>query len=200
MILNLSVLSEEHSSMIEKFSCVESKDSLKELGYNSDDRRRIIKHSQDMDKFLKEEALIEQERNLNVTYLFIDSDEQKIVGYVSLCNDCIKLDVEEKEESDFPYLSIPALKIARLAVDNNYKGNKIGSLLIEFSFSIANKIMPLSGLVFVTLDCYKHRVSYYENQGFVINIYQPSQSHDSPISMRMSVQDYLDKSEENTNE
>lgn len=196
MTLNLEVLSEEHLSIINNFSCVESKDVLKELGYKSDKCRRIINHSKDMDNFLKEEALSEQEKYLNVTYLLIDSDNQKIVGYVSLCNDCIRLDVEEKEESNFPYLSIPALKIARLAVDNNYKRKGMGDLLIQFSFAVANKIRPHSGLVFVTLDCYEHRVSYYEGKGFVKNIYQPTVlPYNSPISMRMSVQDYLDRIE-----
>lgn len=197
MNLDIEILSNQHESIINNFSCVESRDYLRNLGCNSAQCKRIIKHSEDMDCFLKEEALIEQEKFLNVTYLFINSDNKEIAGYVSLCNDCIRLNAEEKEESDLPYLSVPALKIARLAVDNKYKKRGIGNTLIQFSFSIANKIRPHSGLVFMTLDCYEHRVSYYESKGFVKNIYQPIQlPYDSPISMRMSVQDYLDNYQE----
>lgn len=195
MTVIIQKLSKEHLLMVDAFTCTETKEQLKD--YKSDIRRRIIKHSQEMESFLKIEALEEQEKHLNTTYLLIDTDENKIVGYISLCNDCIRLELEERVDLEFTYATIPAMKIARLAIDNAYKGKGMGKLLIQFSSYIAQKIQSNSGLVFITLDCYEHRLSYYESIGFIKNAYQPNQRNfDSPISMRILLDKYL-KSIEN---
>lgn len=87
---------------------------------------------------------------------------------------------------------IPALKIARLAVSNKYQGNGIGKSLIQFAAWVGVKIRDYSGLTFLTLDCYEHRVSFYEAVGFVRNTIQPIQlPYDSPISMRLLLDEYL---------
>ena len=46
--------------MADAFSCVETSEML--LGYNAKVRRRIIKHSKEMEDFLKKEAFEEQEK------------------------------------------------------------------------------------------------------------------------------------------
>ena len=52
----------------------------------------------------------------------------------------------------------------------------------------------LSTDFFLTLDCYAHRVSFYEAIGFVQNLIQPVVlPYDSPISMRMGLDLYLEK-------
>lgn len=86
------------------------------------------------------------------------------------------------------------MKIARLAVSNKYQRLGIGKSLITFSVGIGQKIRNYSGLAFLTLDCYEHRVSFYESVGFIKNIIQPIQlPYDSPISMRLVLDDYLKK-------
>ena len=62
-------LSEENRHLIEGFSCVESDEVL--AGLPSKDRRRVKKHSKEMDDFLFCEAFEDQEKGLNTTYLFI---------------------------------------------------------------------------------------------------------------------------------
>ena len=46
--------------MVDAFFCTESKDEL--LQYDSKTRRRIKKHSKEMEDFLKNDALEEQEK------------------------------------------------------------------------------------------------------------------------------------------
>ena len=178
--------------MVDAFCCTESFDELR--NYNSKERRRIVKHSKEMEDFLKLEALDEQEKGLNTTHLFIDESNDKRVAYLSLCNDSIRLEFEERYNMSLSYATVPAVKIARLAVSNDYKHQGIGKYLIQFSAYMGRKIREISGLTFITLDCYEHRISFYESIGFVRNQIQPIVlPYDSPISMRLNLDTYLER-------
>lgn len=184
-------LSERHLPMVDAFSCVESDDFLAK--FKSDERRRIKKHSKEMEDFLKCEAYDEQELGMNTTFLILDDESEKILAYISLCNDAINLETQEREDAGITYGSAPALKIARLAVDSSVARQGIGKHLIEFAAYQAQLIREHSGIFFIALDCYAHRLSFYESVGFVQNIIQPVKlPFDSPISMRISLDSYLE--------
>ena len=183
MNLRIHKLSEKHLPLVDAFSCVETQEHLSQ--YNSKERRRILKHSKEMDSFIKAEAYQEQENGLNTTHLLIDEETNKIAAYVSLCNDSIRLDFSEQDKMGYSYTTIPSLKIARLAVSTDYQHRGIGRLLIQFSVYIGIQLRKLSGVAFVTLDCFKHRLSFYRSFGFVENVIQPiTLPYDTPISMR----------------
>lgn len=92
----------------------------------------------------------------------------------------------------YAYATIPALKIARLAVSSDYQHRGIGKLLVQFSAYMGMQIQKISGIAFLTLDCYEHRVSFYESMGFVKNMIQPIVlSYDTPISMRLGLKEYI---------
>lgn len=186
--MRIERLSNEHLPLVGAFSCIESEEQLKQ--YNSKERRRIKKHSKEMDDFLKEEAWEDQEFGLSTTFLLMEDDKEKIVAYISLCNDAIRLDFDEKNEKGFPYFTIPALKIARLAVSSAHQKKGIGRKLIFLAAYQGINVRQASGVVFITLDCYEHRKSFYEAFGFVENNIQPeAREFDNPISMRI----HLDK-------
>ncbi|HBA47498.1 MAG TPA: N-acetyltransferase [Lachnospiraceae bacterium] len=192
MDLMIRKLEERHLPMVDAFSCTETPKMLD--SYNAKVRRRIRKHSKEMENFLKEEAFEEQEKGLNTTHLFIDREIGKIAAYISLCNDSIGLELKERDDMGLTYTTVPALKIARLAVANEYQGNGMGKSLIQFAAYMGRKIKELSGLVFLTLDCYEHRVSFYESVGFVRNVVQPVVlPYDTPISMRIGLEEYLER-------
>lgn len=185
-------LSERHLPLVDAFCCVESDEQLAK--YPAKERRRVKKHSKEMELFLKEEAFSEQELGMNTTYLFLNDNSDKILAYLSLCNDAINLEFQEREDEGVTYSSAPALKIARLAVDTSAMGQGIGKHLIEFSAYQAQLIREHSGIFFLTLDCYAHRVSFYEAIGFVKNLIQPVVlPYDSPISMRMGLDLYCER-------
>lgn len=185
-------LSERHLPLVDAFCCVESDESLSQ--FNAKERRRIKRHSKEMEDFLKEEAYDEQELGMSATYLFIDDNTGKILAYISLCNDAINLEVQEREDAGITYGSAPALKIARLAVDVSVMRQGLGKYLIEFAAYQAQLIREHSGIFFITLDCYAHRVSFYEAIGFVQNLIQPViLPYDTPISMRMALDLYLER-------
>ena len=61
--------------------------------------------------------------------------------------------------------SYPAVKLCRLAVDKQAKGNQIGSGLLDYiksMFVINNK----TGCRFITVDAYLDAIPFYEKNGF----------------------------------
>ncbi|MCR5807742.1 MAG: GNAT family N-acetyltransferase [Oscillospiraceae bacterium] len=181
-------LSEENKHLIDDFSCVEPDIMLS--GLNAKERRRVRKHSQDMENFLRNEAYEDQEKGLSRTYLFVY--DSRLIAYLSLCNDAIRLEFEERDNMNLPYTTIPAVKVARLAVSAAYQGKGLGKEALQFAVYVSQLIRDQSGVVFLTLDCYEHRVGYYEQFGFRRNLYQPViLDYDSPVSMRLWIDEYL---------
>ena len=177
-------LSEKHLALVKTFSCIEATETV--AIFNAKQRRRILLHSREMDDFLHDEAFTEQELGTNTTHLLLNED--KIIAYVSLCADAIPLEIEEREKEGMSYSTSPALKIARLAVATKYQGQGIGKQLIRYAVYIAHEMTELCGIVFLTLDCYEHRVNFYEHLGFKRNQIQIVQrKFDSPISMRANI-------------
>lgn len=92
------------------------------------------------------------------------------------------------------YATAPALKIARLAVAVEYQRIGLGKSLIQFSAYMGRKVKEMSRLAFLTLDCFEHRISFYESVGFVKNLIQPILlPYDTPISMRIGLEEYLER-------
>lgn len=177
-------LSEKHLALIKSFSCIEAPETV--AMFNAKQRRRILLHSREMDDFLHNEAFTEQELGTNTTHLLLN--EEKIIAYISLCADAIPLEIEEREKEGISYSTSPALKIARLAVATKYQGQGIGKQLIRYAVYVAHEMTELCGIVFLTLDCYEHRVNFYEHLGFKRNQIQTVQrKFDSPISMRANI-------------
>lgn len=190
MNLTINRLDETKIQLLKDFSCIETDEQLSR--YKSKEKRRIKNRSYEMEEFLKTEAFSEQEKSLNTTHLFLDNETGKIVAYISLCNDSIGLEIQERNELQYTYTTVPAIKIARLAVATEYQGLGIGRTLINFAAYMGQEIRTMSGLAFITLDCYEHKVSFYEKIGFVKNAIQPIiLQYDSPVSMRLVLDKYL---------
>ncbi|WP_296889026.1 GNAT family N-acetyltransferase [uncultured Methanobrevibacter sp.] len=125
----------------------------------------------DMDDFLKDDALKQQEDNLNTTYLLIYKN--KIIGFFSLLADRISIkDIPEDYNCKYEYF--PAIKIGRLAIDQNYQNNGLGTRILD---NICSEIKDLSlkiGVKFITIDAYcKVKEFYYKNAFQHIKIERP---------------------------
>ena len=104
MNLDIQRLSDENRHLIDGFSCVETDEMLS--GLNAKERRRIRKHSQDMESFLRDEAYEDQEKGLSRTYLFVN--DGKLVAHLALCNDAIRARGKESARKHYslPYMSL----------------------------------------------------------------------------------------------
>ena len=133
---------------------------------------------EDLNDFILHRAILFDKHMLAVSYVFVDTnDTSRPLAYFSLANDKIAT-------SDFPNMtefnrfrrkqgfpnekrlkSYPAVKLCRLAVDKQAKGNQIGSGLLDYiksMFVINNK----TGCRFITVDAYLDAIPFYEKNGF----------------------------------
>lgn len=99
-----------------------------------------------------------------------------IVCYFSLAADSIRLKTEEKEESGLPRLhDYPALKLARLATNEEFQNHGFGTKALEWTVGLAQHFNDDHrhdglGCRFVTVDAYPQSIGFYKKFGFVENV------------------------------
>jgi ribosomal protein S18 acetylase RimI-like enzyme len=128
--------------------------------------------------YLYDEAARSQVDQMALTWLFAERSTGNIAAYMSLIADAIKLSATEKElhNLDYPFKTIPAMKIAKLAVSAPFqeKYSGIGSLMIEMAAHIAaacNK--QYFACRFITVDAdVEHNesvIEFFRKNGFIPN-------------------------------
>jgi hypothetical protein len=128
--------------------------------------------------YLYEEALRSQNDHVALTWLLRERSTGKIAAYMSLITDAIRLSVSEKELHDlnYPFKTIPAMKIAKLAVSKEFtsKYRGIGSFMIDSARTIARKCNDhYCACRFLTVDAdIEHNEgvrTFYEKNSFLLN-------------------------------
>jgi ribosomal protein S18 acetylase RimI-like enzyme len=148
--------------------------------------------------YLAQDALRSRSDHVALTWLLKDKEDGGTVAYMSLIADAIKLSVTEKElhHLDYPFKTIPAMKIAKLAVSTSYaeKYKGIGSFMIASARTLARRCNKnYFSCRFLTVDAdIEHDsgvLSFYEKNGFVINSELYSKNRKT-VSMRKDI--YID--------
>ena len=138
---------------------------------------KFVSYEKELVDFLIEDALDNQNKKISTTYLWFYKTKKELVGYVSVLADAINLQGELKEyfrQEGIFYKSLPAIKIGRLCVSDNYLGRGIGTLMIEFVIVLSEKIGKDIGLRFITTDAKRNHeprkdsVHFYRRLGFDI--------------------------------
>ena len=120
--------------------------------------------SLELNEFLKEDALKNQEDLISKTYLCYHFNQ--LVGYVTFTTDIIrKKDVREEGWIETPYKEYPAIKIARLAVDEKCERRGVGRFLLLAAVGKALKISDEVGCRFITVDSKQDSIEFYEKSG-----------------------------------
>jgi len=128
--------------------------------------------------YLLKEAWRSQNDHIALTWLLREKSSQGIAAYMSLIADAIKLSVNEKQRHNlnYPFKTVPAMKIAKLAVSaayqERYKG--LGTFMISTAVTIARTCNEtLFACRFITLDAdVEHNetvLDFYQKNGFCIN-------------------------------
>ncbi len=125
--------------------------------------------SKDLTNFLKNDALKQQDMNLNLTQLVICDNE--IIGFVSLLTDTLKLKTlqnknlkkELRLELDISENNVlPAIKIGRLAIEKKYSKEGLGThVLGNVLLNIIDFSKTKVGLRFVTVEAYAKAYDFY---------------------------------------
>jgi tRNA(Met) C34 N-acetyltransferase TmcA len=114
---------------------------------------------------------------------------------MSLVADAIRLSVAEKElhNLNYPFRTIPAMKIAKLAVSQSFRQiyRGIGSFMIQAAHRIARKCSnDYFAVRFLTVDADiehdKNVLSFYKKNGFIFNNELQNKNRKT-ISMRLDL-------------
>lgn len=104
-----------------------------------------------------------------ITYLLEDDNE--VLGYISFSNTVIDSDCEEAKEllnvSKGMKYPIPTLKITRLAVADDFQGQKLGKLLIAFAEIKAFIQQESTGCKALVVDSKNAAIDFYKNANFI---------------------------------
>lgn len=129
--------------------------------------------AEDLEDFVKNDAMRYQDKNLTRVYLAYEGDT--LVGYFALCCCVIRIQpgrpvdleaVEAARLEDDAGNGIPGILLARLAVDDRHQERGIGKELFSWVLRIARRrVAPLLGCRFLIVDAYSHRAYFYEARG-----------------------------------
>jgi hypothetical protein len=128
--------------------------------------------------YLYEDALRSQQDHVALTWLLREHLTGEIAAYMSLITDAIKLSIAEKElhNPSYPFKTIPAIKIAKLAVSQVYheKYSGIGSFMIDSAELLALDCnRNYCACRFITVDAdIEHDEgvrAFYEKNNFIPN-------------------------------
>ncbi len=90
-------------------------------------------------------------------------------------------DVEDCPQAN-RYDVLPAVKIARLAVDKNYREHGIGKMLMRFAVSLCvNVIIEQVGCRFLITDSKEDSITFYERCGFTMLDTESNRNSEHPI-------------------
>jgi hypothetical protein len=145
--------------------------------------------------YLFNDAIRSKDDHIALTWLLTERSTGRIAAYMSLIMDAIKLSFTEKElhHLNYPFRTIPAMKIAKLAVDRifseEYKG--IGTFMIDNAELLARACnSSYCACRFLTVDAdlehHKGVLNFYEKNGFITNA-ELFNKNRKTISMRKDI-------------
>ena len=136
-----------------------------------------------------------QNDQMALTWLLCERSSGAVASYMSLIADAIKLSATEKElhKLEYPFKTVPAMKIAKLAVSAPFqeKYSGIGSLMIDMAIQIAEACNEqYFACRFITVDAdIEHNESvmnFYKKNGFLPNE-ETNNKRRKTISMRRDI-------------
>ncbi|HVQ08432.1 MAG TPA: GNAT family N-acetyltransferase [Allosphingosinicella sp.] len=135
--------------------------------------------------FLQKHALDYERQSLARTYGAFRVNPRKVAGYVTLvCGEVITDDGDQCLVAGlkYRYKQYPAVKIARLAVDQTVQGLGLGKALVDLALGIAKReISPSVGCRFVVVDSKRNAVPFYERCGFTLLDTTANRERDEPV-------------------
>jgi len=126
--------------------------------------------NKDSEYFLKNLAPRHERRDISRTYLLIDADKPKIIGYFTLALKCLNMDKADlrKDISELMNLNegiAQAYMLGQLArADDAEKGS--GKSMLDEALRIFAEGKNMFGCRMVRLDCKDELIGYYTEQGF----------------------------------
>lgn len=117
----------------------------------------------ELNDFIINDALKQKIEGWNTTYVLIEKDSKKVIGFFALASDLISISPMAKKQLGKDYSDIPAIKIGRFAIDKKYQNKGIGQYMMKYAMGfIVQEICPLIGGIYITLDAYPKKAEWYK--------------------------------------
>ena len=147
---------------------------------------RVHKDDGALAAFLKRDAERYHLEDIAKTYVFVDQEEEpprSIVGYITILNSQIlNKDASVAEVGENYRYYWPAVKIARLAVDERWRGCDLGRDLVSFVVALVMKeIAPRTGCRFIAVDSNRPAVDFYKKMGFTLVETEENLAAETPL-------------------
>jgi GNAT superfamily N-acetyltransferase len=135
--------------------------------------------------FLEKHAREYEKQSLGRTYVMRQEGEDRILGYITLvCGEVVTDGKALIAGVEYNYGTYPAVKIARLFVDNRVRnaGLNIGTKLVDHALGATkDKICPTAGCRFVMVDAKKDSIGFYVKKGFTMLDTPENRNREEPV-------------------
>jgi predicted N-acetyltransferase YhbS len=133
----------------------------------SDERSAFHSGDPDLDRFLQKYAGQNQFRHhIGATYVAVEGDT--VAGYVTVAPGQIEIeDLSDAQRKKLPRYPLPILRLARLAVDEPFRGQGIGKRLLRYVLLLALRMAEEFGCTGVVVDAKPGAVEFYRQFGFL---------------------------------
>ena len=125
---------------------------------------------QALDAYLKTQAGQDAKKQVANPFVLLDTEKNKVAGYYTLSmNAIIAQGLPEKITKKLPrYPHLPAVLMGRLAIDDSYKGQKLGAFLLIDALKRAHAISTSLAATFFVVDAKDEQAkAFYQHFGFV---------------------------------
>ena len=128
----------------------------------------------DLNEFLLQDA--KPCLDLDIANTFILEDHGRIVAYFCLLNDKISRTeitgsrwkkIKERFPKSKQFRSYPCIKIGRFAVSKDYRGQNIGTWLMDLLKNRLIETYSYSAFRYLTVDAYLSAIPFYQKNGFL---------------------------------
>jgi GNAT superfamily N-acetyltransferase len=150
-----------------------------------DDRSQFHSADPDLDRFFHRFAGQNQFRHyVGVTYVAVD--EGRVLGFATIAPGHIEIeDLPAATRKKLPRYPLPVLRLARLAVDQEARGQGLGRRLLRFVLELAVQMANDYGCIGVCVDAKPDAVAFYERYGFGSIDVVEGQSDARPVPIPM---------------
>ncbi len=124
--------------------------------------------------FLVEDAINNQQISISDSYLWFYNPEDKLVAYMSLLTDAIRVHGTRLGKSfvdkGVEYKTLPAIKIGRMCVHKGYTSKGIGTYMMYFAMKLLLEVNERVGCRFIVLDAktQTNAIRFYKKFGFEV--------------------------------
>jgi GNAT superfamily N-acetyltransferase len=130
----------------------------------------------ELNDYLQRYAKQNHQKGIAKTWVIVNTNNPKIpVGYYSLSMAEIQRDnLSDEIKKGLPRYSLPVVRIAKLAVDQDSQGQRLGELLLVDIFQGSIKISQDIGFIGFLVDAINEKAKqFYLKYGFIPLIYSP---------------------------